>query len=600
MSRPLWLKPPPFPGGLLTKAGPASKRRAAGLGGPSGGLADRSDLAAVALVVIVVVVLAFGVVGMFAPLATIQAQPGTLDPRLLPEYAVRTVLRMLLAMVASLVFTLTYGTLAAKSRRAGMVLIPLLDILQSVPVLGYLSFTVTFFLMLFPHSVMGAELASIFAIFTSQAWNMAFSFFQALRTVPRDLDEASRGFRFSSWQRFWRLEFPFAVPGLVWNMMMSMSGGWFFVVASEAITVGDQQFALPGIGSYVALAIQQENLTGVGWAILAMTLVILVYDQLMFRPLVVWSDGFRVEQTAAQTTPHSWFLQLLRHSRVMHLAARPWEFGMRRLFRARLLNLVPARGLATVPSRMGRLVDVAWYACIGVATAWIVSTIVRYVATGVGWADVWLTMELGSFTLLRVATMVALASLIWVPIGVMIGLRPKLAERVQPLAQFLAAFPANLLFPLFVIPIVRFHLNTDIWLTPLMIVGTQWYILFNVIAGTTAYPTDFLEAAKTFRFHGWQWWRIAILPGIFPYYVTGAITASGGAWNASIVSEVASWGSDHLAAHGLGAYIAQMTTAGDFPRIVLGSALMSAYVVLFNRGLWRQLYAYGERNCRLD
>ncbi len=600
MSRPFWFKPPPFPGGLLTKAGPAPKRRVAALGGPSSVLADRSDLVAVALVFAVVAVMAFGAVGMFAPLSDIQARSASLDPLLLPGYAVRTVLRMLAAMAASLFFTLTYGTLAAKSRRAGVVLIPLLDILQSVPVLGYLSFTVTFFLLLFPHRVLGAELASIFAIFTSQAWNMAFSFFQALRTVPRDLDEASRGFRFSSWQRFWRLEFPFAVPGLVWNMMMSMSGGWFFVVASEAITVGDRQIALPGIGSYVALAIQQESLAGVGWAILAMSLVILVYDQLMFRPLVVWADGFRVEQTAAQATPHSWFLQLLRHSRVMHLAARPVEFGMRRLFRARLLNLVLATGPTAVPSRTGRLLDVAWYACVGVATAWIVSVIVRYVATGVGWSDVWLALELGSFTLLRVAAMIALASLIWVPIGVIIGLRPKLAERVQPLAQFLAAFPANLLFPLFVVPIVRFHLNADIWLTPLMIVGTQWYILFNVIAGTTAYPTDFLEAAKTFRFHGWQWWRIALLPGIFPYYVTGALTASGGAWNASIVAEVASWGSDHLAAHGLGAYIAQMTTAGDYPRIVLGIAVMSAIVVVFNRLLWRPLYAYGERHCRLD
>ncbi|HET6607838.1 MAG TPA: ABC transporter permease subunit [Rhodopila sp.] len=544
--------------------------------------------------------MAFGAVGTFAPLSDIQARPVSLDPLLLPGYAVRTVLRMLAAMAASLVFTLTYGTLAAKSRRAGIVLIPLLDILQSVPVLGYLSFTVTFFLLLFPHRVLGAELASIFAIFTSQAWNMTFSFFQALRTVPRDLDEASRGFRFSSWQRFWRLEFPFAVPGLVWNMMMSMSGGWFFVVASEAITVGDQQIVLPGIGSYVALAIQQESLAAVGWAILAMSLVILVYDQLMFRPLVVWADSFRVEQTAAQTTPHSWFLQLLRHSRMMRLAARPAEFGMRRLFRARLLNPVPTRGFAAIPSVTGRLLDVAWYACVGLVAVWIVSVIVRYVATGVGWGDVWLALEFGSFTLMRVVSMIALASLVWVPLGVIIGLRPKLAERVQPLAQFLAAFPANLLFPLFVIPIVRFHLNADIWLTPLMIVGTQWYILFNVIAGTTAYPTDFLEAAKTFRFHGWQWWRRALLPGIFPYYVTGAITASGGAWNASIVSEVASWGADHLAAHGLGAYIAQMTAAGDFPRIVLGIAVMSAIVVLFNRLLWRPLYAYGERHCRLD
>jgi NitT/TauT family transport system permease protein len=544
--------------------------------------------------------MALGVAGTLGPLAELKARPVSLDPVMLPWYAVRTVMRMLAAMAASLVFTLTYATLAAKSRRAGFVLIPLLDILQSVPVLGYLSFTVVFFLSLFPGSVFGAELAAIFAIFTSQAWNMAFSFYQALRTVPLELDEASRAFRLSAWQKFWRLEFPFAVPGLVWNMMMSMSGGWFFVVASEAITVGDQQIALPGIGSYVALAIHRENLSAIGWAILAMTAVIIVYDQLLFRPLVVWADNFRVTQVAAQTVPHSWFLQLLRSSRMMHLAVRPAAFGMRRLFRSRLLNLVPARGPTTGASRAGRVLDAAWFTAVGLAAVWIVTVIIRYVATGADWADVWLTVRLGTFTLLRVAILVALASLVWVPIGVIIGLRPKLAERVQPVAQFLAAFPANLLFPFFVIPIVRFGLNADIWLSPLMILGTQWYILFNVIAGTTAYPTDFLETAKNFRFHGWQWWRIVILPGIFPYYVTGAITASGGAWNASIVSEVASWGNEHLTAHGLGAYIAEMTVAGDFPRIVLGIAVMSAFVVLFNRLLWRPLYAYGERHFRLD
>jgi NitT/TauT family transport system permease protein len=599
VSRPVWLQPPSLRG-LPTLAGLAPAGRAGDRNGTRGGSADRSDLAAVVLVLAVLAVMALGVAGTLGPLAELKARPVSLDPVMLPWYALRTVMRMLAAMAASLVFTLIYATLAAKSRRAGFVLIPLLDILQSVPVLGYLSFTVVFFLSLFPDSVFGAELAAIFAIFTSQAWNMAFSFYQALRTVPLELDEASRAFRLSAWQKFWRLEFPFAVPGLVWNMMMSMSGGWFFVVASEAITVGDQQIPLPGIGSYVALAIQHENLGAIGWAILAMTAVIIVYDQLLFRPLVVWADNFRVTQVATQTLPQSWFLQLLRRSRVMHLAVRPAAFGMRRLFRSRLLNLVPARGPTTRASHTGRVLDAAWFTAICLATVWIVIVIIRYVATGAGWADVWLTVRLGTFTLLRVAILVALASLVWVPIGVMIGLRPKLAERVQPVAQFLAAFPANLLFPFFVIPIVRFGLNADIWLSPLMILGTQWYILFNVIAGTTAYPTDFLETAKNFRFHGWQWWRIAILPGIFPYYVTGAITASGGAWNASIVSEVASWGNEHLTAQGLGAYIAEMTVAGDFPRIVLGIAVMSAFVVFFNRLLWRPLYAYGERHFRLD
>ena len=591
MPRPIWLRPPSADH-LRTGGGSASARRAHGDHGVS------AEVAAMMLVFAVACVLAFGVSETFAPLARMKAI--SLNPLFLPDYAVRTVLRMLAAMAASLIFTLVYGTLAAKSRRAAIVLIPLLDILQSVPVLGYLSFTVTFFLFLFPHRIVGAELASIFAIFTSQAWNMTFSFYEALRTVPRDLDEASRAFRFSTWQRFWRLEFPFAVPGLVWNMMMSMSGGWFFVVASEAIVTGNQRIALPGIGSYVALAIQKEDLGAIGWAILAMTVVIIIYDQLMFRPLVVWADNYRAEQTAAQTAPHSWCLQLLGRSNAMRLAMRPVEFGMRRLFRARLLNLVPATGLTTTPTRRGRMLDLAWYVVVGLGSVWIISVIVRYVATEVGWIDVWIAVRLGTFTLLRVAILIVLASLVWVPAGVMIGFSPKLAERIQPLAQFLAAFPANLLFPFFVIPIVRFHLNADIWLSPLMILGTQWYILFNVIAGATAYPTDFREAAKNFRFHGWQWWRIAILPGIFPYYVTGAITASGGAWNASIVAEMASWGRDHLTAHGLGAYIAQMTMEGDYPRIVLGIAVMSAFVVLFNRLLWRPLYGYSERHFRLD
>ncbi len=555
-----------------------------------------SDVLAALLVLAVFAALALGSAGIFAPLAAVTTRPISLDPARLPYYALRTVLRMLAAMAASLLFTFVYGTLAAKSRRAEPVLIPLLDILQSVPILGYLSFTVVFFLSLFPGRVMGAELAAVFAIFTSQAWNMTFSFYQALRTVPHDLDEACRAFRFPAWQRFWRLEVPFAMPGLVWNMMMSMSGGWFFVVAAEAISVGDRSIALPGIGSYVALAIVHRNLAAIGWAILAMTLVILAYDQLLFRPLVAWADTFRSEQTAREAS-HSWFLQLLRRSELVHLATAPSSRALRWLLRARLLNLPPG------PARRrssGRLLDFAWYGAVLATLLWAAEIIVRFAASELRWTDLETALRLGSYTLLRVFVLIVLSSIVWVPLGVMIGLRPRLAERVQPLAQFLAAFPANLLFPLAVHLIVRWRLDLNIWLSPLMILGTQWYILFNVIAGTTAYPTDLLEAAGEFRFRGWQWWRRAILPGIFPYFVTGAITASGGAWNASIVAETVSWGSRTLSAQGLGTYIARMTLAGDYPRIVLGVAVMSLYVVLFNRLLWRPLYAYGERHLRLD
>ncbi|AIO48304.1 MULTISPECIES: ABC transporter permease [Burkholderia] len=566
-------------------------------------LPNRWDFIAFPLIICLIAMAVVGFHETMAPIGVLQTQKISLDPSNLPEYALRTTLRMLAAMVASLAFTLVYGTLAAKSRRAGMVLIPILDILQSVPVLGFISFTVTFFLALFPSRVLGAELAAIFAIFTSQAWNMTFSFYQSLRTVPRDLDEVSRGFHLTSWQRFWKLEVPFSMPGLIWNMMMSMSGGWFFVVASEAITVGNQTITLPGIGAYLAQAISDKNFGAIGWVILTMTVVILAYDQFLFRPLIAWADKFRMENTASGDAPQSWLLDLVRRTRLIHQLLVPagWFFAKA----ARIPLRLPLSGamrftLPKVEKKASRTVDIAWAGLVLIGTAYIVWRVVSFVATGVTMAEVGHVLVLGLITLLRVVVLISIASVIWVPIGVWVGLRPKLAEKLQPLAQFLAAFPANLLFPVFVIVIARFHLNADIWLSPLIVLGTQWYILFNVIAGATSYPNDYREAATNFRIRGWQWWRQAILPGIFPYYVTGAITASGGAWNASIVSEAVQWGSTKIEAHGLGAYIAQTTAAGDFPKIILGIAVMSLFVTLFNRLLWRPLYAFAEAKLRLD
>ena len=557
------------------------------------------DLVAALVVFTLLVLLGLGLRQMMAPVAS--AMPGniSLSPWALPAYTLRTTLRMFIALAASLFFTFTYATLAAKNRRAEMVLIPLLDVLQSVPVLGYLSFTVVFFVSLFPGSVLGPEFAAIFAIFTSQAWNMAFSFYQTLRTVPLDIDEASRAFRFSAWQRFWRLEVPFAMPGLIWNMMMSMSGGWFFVVASEAISVGNISYTLPGVGSYVAKAIAERDLHAVFYAIVAMTIAIFLYDQLLFRPLVAWSDKFRAEQTAAQVVPKSLVLDLFRRSTFMRRLGAPIGSALDFIVRQRFTPFawVPRPSHPVLPQRAG---DMVWFACMAAATIYIVLQLLHFIAPTLTWHDVQIVVSNGVLTLFRVAVLIVLATLIWVPIGVQVGLRPKLAEKVQPVAQFLAAFPANLLFPVAVVLIVHFSADPAIWLPPLMILGTQWYILFNVVAGTTAYPSDFKEAAATFHIHGWRWWRDVMLPGIFPYYVTGAITAAGGAWNASIVAEVVSWGDTKLDAGGLGAYIAHMTTAGDFPRIALGIAVMSAMVVSMNRLIWRPLYAYAERRTRLD
>ena len=556
------------------------------------------DLVALILVIGAMVLLVYGGEQTTLPLSALERSPVSLDPRHLPFYALRTTMRMLLAIVCSTVFTFIYSAIAAKSRRAEMVMIPLLDILQSVPILGFLTFTVVFFLNLFPGNVLGAELACVFAIFTSQAWNMTFSMYQSIRNVPKDLEEATRSFHLSGWQRFWRLDVPFAMPGLIWNAMMSMSGGWFFVVAAEAITVGNTIITLPGIGSYVALAIEKRDLAAIGYAILTMLLVIIAYDQLLFRPIVAWADKFRFEQVASSEAPTSWMLDLFRRTRALRALTYPLAAANKAVSTLRIA--VPT---ALQPSAKNgppsRVIDVLWFGLIAAGTGYAAWRAYHYLSANLAASDLVDAIGDGLMTLLRVIVLIALASLIWVPIGVWIGLRPKLAERVQPIAQFLAAFPANLAFPIVVVVIVRYHLDPNVWLSPLMILGTQWYILFNVIAGASAFPGDLREAASSFHVSGWRWWVKVILPGIFPYYITGAITASGGSWNASIVAEVASWGDTHLTATGIGAYIAKATEAGDFPRVVLGIAIMCILVTLFNRLLWRPLYAYGERRLRL-
>jgi NitT/TauT family transport system permease protein len=557
---------------------------------------NRADGIAFVILAALALLVFRGAEGAVEPLAKLHFEPVTLDPAFLPYYALRTVLRMFAALLASTVFTLVVATLAARNRRAGQIIVPALDILQSVPILGFLTFTVTFFMGLFPGNIVGVELASVFAIFTSQAWNMAFSFYQSLRSVPTDLEEVSQSFALSPVRRFLRLDLPFATPALVWNAMMSMSGGWFFVVASEAITVGKTTVTLPGIGSWLAIAIERQDFRAIGFAVLMMGAVIILYDQLFFRPVVAWADRFRFEQTASNDRPGSWAYDLLRRTRLLPLLFAPIA-GIGRL----LLALEPTRTAtrsprdATPNPLVERLWQVAVLLAVGAAFWWSA----RYVLATLGLGDIGEAFVLAWLTMVRVIVLIALASLIWVPIGVWIGLNPAWAGRLQPVAQFLAAFPANVLFPFAVIAIVHWRLSPDIWLSPLMILGTQWYILFNVIAGASAIPNDLREAAGMFGVRGWQWWRQVALPGIFPFYVTGALTASGGSWNASIVAEAVSWGSQHLEAHGLGTYIAKSTAEGDFPRVALGIAVMSLFVLIFNRLVWRPMYAFAERRLRL-
>ena len=434
-------------------------------------LLSRWDALAVLLTLGLLVFLAEASRHLFEPLTELTRQPVSLDPANLPEYAARTTLRMLIAMALSLLFTFTYATFAARSRRAERLLVPLLDILQSVPILGFISVTIVFFMALAPGRVLGAEFAAIFAIFTSQAWNMAFSFYQSLRTVPTELVEASRNFRLTPWMSFWRLDVPFAMPQLIWNMMMSMSGSWFFVVASEAISVGNTTITLPGVGSYIALAIEHRDLAAVGWAIGTMLVVILIYDQLLFRPLVAWADRFRFEQEAGGLPPRSWVLNMLRRSRLVDRLTQPFASLWRRSLLMRRPESDAAKAAAQAPPRQHPWITFQWWAIVVVIAAIALWQVVRFVTQDISIADLGTVLLLGLATLSRVVVLIAIASVIWVPVGVWVGTRPWAANLVQPVAQFLAAFPANLLFPIAVSAIVALKLNPNIWLSPLMILG---------------------------------------------------------------------------------------------------------------------------------
>jgi len=557
------------------------------------GAPNRWDWILLPLVLAVLAAAAFGAMQMTRPFTVGQVTPISLDPVNLPYYLLRTMLRMFTALACSLLFSFVFAAIASKYRAAEKVMIPLLDILQSVPILGFQAIAIAPFIALFPGNLLGVECAAIFAIFTSQAWNMAFSLFQSMRTVPAELNEASRVFCQSGWQRFWRLELPFAIPGLLWNMMMSMSGGWFFLVAAEAISVAGQDIKLPGIGAYIAVAIEAENGRAIAWAICAMLAGIVLYDQLFFRPLLAWADKFRFEESQGDTAQGSWLLDWGRRSRwIRALTDRFWlklsgALGWFSLRHDRATDETRSHPLGKYAARV-------WDVLVPAASLLAVYRLVMFVHSDVGWAEAAHVVVLGLITLGRVMLLIGLASIVWVPIAVWIGLRPQYSQRVQAVAQFLAAFPVNLMFPVVVYMLVTLKLNPNIWLSPLMVFGTQWYILFNVVAGASTIPNELRLAADNLGLKGWLKWKRVYLPAVFPAYVTGAITASGGSWNASIVAEYVTWGKTTLVADGLGSYIKQMTDAGDFHRIALGIGIMCVFVMLLNRFFWRKLYLLAE------
>lgn len=521
---------------------------------------------------------------------------------MLPYYAGRSLLRMFIAFAGSLVFTFIYGRIAARYRAAEMVMIPLLDILQSVPVVGFLAATITGFIALFPHSLFGVELASIFTIFTGQVWNMTFSFYYSSKSLPRELTEASNMIGLDGYTRFTRLELPFSMIGLVWNSMMSFGGGWFFLTYSESITVLNRTIQLPGIGSYMATAMQQGNIGALVAAIITMVILIVLVDQLFWRPIVAWSQKFKVELSNSGDDPTSWFLQFLRRSRLAGWLADD-VFGA--VFKAVdnfALRMAKRRRISHRPVRSGRgrrIFGMAAAICLAVLAVYYGAIGLREILH-IGWRHIGYVCLLGLYTLLRVFASTALACLWTVPVGVAIGSSPRASRIAQPLVQVASSFPANMLFPLVTVLYLQWHVSLQIGAIPFMMLGTQWYILFSVIAGSMAIPNDLKEATKVLGLRGRERWKRLYLPAIFPYVVTGCITASGGAWNASILAEVVSWHHRTLFASGLGSYIVGATASGRWPDIILGIAVMAALVTLVNRTLWRPLYAIADKRFRLE
>ncbi|MCT9093401.1 ABC transporter permease subunit [Streptomyces sp. ASQP_92] len=547
---------------------------------------------AAAVLVLFYVVLQVGH-GTTVRFSTDQSIKVDTDPAALPYDAARSLLRMFVALAASVVFTFGYALAAAKSRRLERVLIPALDILQSVPVLGFLTVAVSGFIALFPGSLLGLECASIFAIFTSQAWNMTFGFYHSLTSLPRELDELSRSFRFTRWMRFWRVELPSGMIGLVWNGMMSFGGGWFFLVASEAISVNNKDYALPGVGSYAGAAIADGDLGKVGWAILTMAVMVVGVNFLFWRPLTAWAEKFKNEQSRAGEIQRSVVLDFLRRSHWPQLLGTALRPVGRALGRAGRLLGTDDRPLIVDRARR-RTGDITFTVVAGGLILWGLFDLGRYLHHETGLGVFGEPLLLGLATLARVVVLVAAATVVWVPIGVWIGFSPRLTRIAQPVVQVLASFPANFLFPLAVWFFLKTGLSIDVGGILLMALGAQWYILFNTIAGAMSIPADLREAMDDLGVRGLRRWKRLILPGVFPAYVTGGITASGGAWNASIVAEVVTFGGTTLTATGLGAYIAKATAAGDFPHLLAGVAVMSLYVVGLNRLLWHRLYRLAD------
>jgi NitT/TauT family transport system permease protein len=524
--------------------------------------------------------------------------------RALPLYAFYSIVRIGIAYLLSLFFAVGYGYIAAYNPRVEAWMIAVLDILQSIPVLSFLPGVMLAMMALVPGHQLGIEMGSILLIFTGQVWNMAFSFYSSLKSIPKEMIEASRIYRYSAWQRFWQLEMPFAAIGLIWNSIVSVAGGWFFLITCEMFVLGTRDFRLPGLGSYLQTAASANPVDthALLWGLTVLVLIIVATDQLIWRPLIAWSDKFKFEQVESSTRVTSPILSLLQHSTALtRLPARAWSAVEERMYR-RLSTTKECRTVQSVdgPAESGSLLIPIVFGCFaGLAILWGAFKAVQMIQ-GVTWPDIKLLLMGAGATYLRVNASLLIAALWTIPVGVAIGSSPKLARVLQPITQVVASVPATALFPVLLLGLIRMGGGLGVGSIALMLLGTQWYILFNVIAGAMAIPSDLKEAASVYKFTRWQRWTRLILPGIFPYLVTGMITASGGAWNASIVAEYFHIGDKTLSTLGLGAQISAATDSGRFSILLLATVLMATMVVTMNRLVWRRLYRLAETRYKLE
>jgi NitT/TauT family transport system permease protein len=531
--------------------------------------------------------------------ASVSGPTIDLSPRALPWYAFLSTGRMAIAYLLSLIFTLVYGYAAARNRTAEKVLMPLLDVLQSIPILSFLPVVLLSLTAILPQRF-ATELAAVILIVTSQAWNMTYSFYQSVKTIPTELREASAIFRLNGWLRFKTMELPFAALGLIWNSMMSWAGGWFFLMASEIFTVGSKDFRLPGLGSYLQTAANEGNVPAIFFGIGTLILVIVLLDQLMWRPILVWANKFKVEMVESDTPPESWFYDLLSRSWIIkQFSTRVWHPLNEKIDRFMGRMMKPDQSSAPDQSSRRSIIGpaLAVIALLGLIYGGIeaIGLLVKLPIADYGRIGIGLLA-----TLLRVAFSLVIAVAWTIPVGVLIGSNQKLATFLQPIVQIVASIPATALFPVIVLALINLTGGLDVSAVILMLLGTQWYVLFNVIAGTSAIPQDLAFTTALLQVKGWARWRTLILPALFPYLVTGMITASGGAWNASIVAEHINFSGQSISTTGVGALIAEATATGNYPLLLASTLALILTVVTINRTFWRRLYKIAEERYRME